>query len=241
MIPEIIHYCWFGKSEIPKRLQCCIDSWKIIMPECRIVRWDETNFDVDSTAWTKEAYAAKKYAFVSDYVRVMVLEKYGGIYLDTDVMLKKSLAPLMQKCAFMGFENAEYLSSAILGFEPHFPVLREFLEYYKGRHFFDGEGNANEEANVIMMTKVLQKRGLVLNDEEQCVGDVQVFPREYFCPMDFYYDYVVSDNTFAIHYYDGSWLDEATKKRVKKERAAWYKKYLRVRAAVSKIYHRIFG
>ena len=105
MIPKVIHYCWFGKKELPVKLKKCIDSWSREMSDYQIIKWDESNFDVESTKWTSQAYSEKKYAFVSDYVRLLVLYEYGGIYLDTDVMVKKSLTPFLKYNAFTGFES----------------------------------------------------------------------------------------------------------------------------------------
>ena len=97
MIPHILHYCWFGGREIPQNLQVCMSTWHALMPDWQQMRWDEQTFDVASSTWTHGAYEAKKYAFVSDYVRLVALEQYGGIYLDTDVKLLKSLVPLAEQ------------------------------------------------------------------------------------------------------------------------------------------------
>lgn len=226
MIPKILHYCWFGKDEIPDNLKKCMDSWSIYFNEYEIMRWDESSFDVNSTMWTKQAYNEKKYAFVSDYVRLYALEKYGGIYLDTDVMIRKSFTPFLKFQAFGGFENDLYLTSAVIGCEAHFSLIKEFLEYYKGRSFLMKEGGLNNEANVIMITNVCKKYGLQINDKEQEIMGFHIYPKEYFCPIDFYHNKNITENSFAIHYFDASWLDSDTKKMIQKERKWWYKMYI---------------
>jgi len=225
---RIIHYCWFGQKKIPEKLSKCMDSWASQMPDYEIKRWDETVFDVNSTAWTKEAYSAKKYAFVSDYVRLVALYEYGGIYLDTDVMLTKSLTPLQeQHHNYMGFENDNVLTSAIMCFEPHNSLVKEFLNYYNDRDFSYKIVKSNE-ANVIMMTHILVRHGLLANNEEQDIyvnkqNRLHIFPRTYFCPLDFYHNKDFSINTHAIHFFDASWLDDDTKKRIVRERTTPYK------------------
>lgn len=223
MIPKIIHYCWFGNQPIPERLQKCMDSWKYHMPDYEIKRWDEKSFDVNGTLWTKQAYQEKKYAFVSDYVRLVALEQYGGIYLDTDVMLKKSLDVLCSYPAFTGFENERYITSAIIGCEAHFPLICEFLATYKDKPFINEMGERNKEANVVVMTEICKKHGLQLNDKEQDVADLHVFPRSYFCPLDFYHNDWSSENTMAVHLFDASWLDDETKKMIQRERKTIFK------------------
>lgn len=234
MIPKIIHYCWFGKQEIQEKLQACMATWKELHPEYTIMRWDEERFDVQSTVWTQEAYAAKKYAFVSDYVRLLALEEYGGIYFDTDVLVKKSFDSLLHHRAFMGFENELYLASAVMGFEPHFPVLKEFIEHYNGKRFIQGNGQLNNEANVVMMTEICKQHGLAIDNSEQEIADIHIYPREYFCPLDFYHNDHSTQDTMAVHLFDASWLDEVTKRMVIKERSAWYKTYIGAKRFISK-------
>lgn len=232
MIPKIIHYCWFGRAEIPPRLVKCIKSWEEHLSDYTFMRWDEDSFDISLTPWTKEAYDAKKYAFVSDYVRLVALEEYGGIYLDTDVFLKKSFDDFLDYQAFTGFEKESAVTSAIIGCEKHFPVIQEFLSFYDGRHFLNESGELNKEANVVMMTDILLKHGLRLDDSKQVVANMQVFPRVYFCPLDFYHNDSSTEQTVAVHYFDASWLDEDTKRMVEKERTAFHKRYIRVKSAV---------
>ena len=77
MIPKKIHYCWFGEKPLPELARLCIESWRKFLPDYEIIRWDESNYDVNKISYISEAYAAKKYAFVSDYARFDILYQYG--------------------------------------------------------------------------------------------------------------------------------------------------------------------
>ena len=126
MIPKIIHYCWFG-GEKPGKVLKCIESWKRCLPDYEIIEWNSENFDVFALPYTSEAYKAKKYAFVSDVARVKALYEYGGIYLDTDVMVYGKFDPVLQhKCVF-GFEEELYVATSFMAAEPHHPLMKQFL------------------------------------------------------------------------------------------------------------------
>lgn len=244
MIPKIIHYCWFGGKPIPVRLRRCMESWKEIMPEWEYQCWDECKIDINSIPWIQEAYAAGKYAFVSDYVRLVALYEVGGVYLDTDVELLKSLNPLVDKYdAFMGFESETKLTSAVIAATPKHPLIKQFLEHYYNKHFSDDIVN-NNEANVLMMTDICKTYGLRDNNTEQdicilfsdyspCV--LHVFPKTYFCPLDFWHNKEITEDSYTIHYFDASWLDKKTKDRILHERSVWYKATIAVKSVLSKI------
>lgn len=241
MIPKIIHYCWFGGKEMPENLKKCLASWNRFMPDYQIMRWDETNFDVYSLLWTQQAYSRGKYAFVSDYVRLKVLYEYGGIYLDTDVMLLKSLDELTLYRAFTGFEGPTKLTSAVIGAEKGFFLLEEFMHYYQDRSFLKEDGTTNKEANVVMMTDICKKYGLIADNTEQEICGMHIFPKTYFCPLDFYMNKDFSDNTYSIHYFNASWLDEETKRRIDIERSVGYKVRMSILSLASEVYHKIKG
>ena len=244
MIPKIIHYCWFGCNPIPMNLQSYMDSWKALMPDWEWKRWDEDSFDIRSISWTSEAYDAKKYAFVSDYVRLYALYEYGGLYFDTYVKLKKNLEPLCQRYdAFMGYENNEELTSAVIAMPAHHPLIEKFLVHYKDKHFSQEIVSGNV-ANVRMMTEICKEQGLLCNDKEQDLKlfagtadecQVHIYPKTYFCPLDFYHNENFTNNTYAIHYFDASWLDKKTKDRILQERSVWYKATIAVKSVLSKI------
>ena len=235
MIPKIIHYRWFGNQPIPKHLQACMSTWSKVLPDYQIIRWDEKNFDVNSTVWTKEAYNLKKYAFVSDYVRLIALKKMGGIYLDTDVVVKKRFDSLLAKHAFMGFENELYLTSAIMGLEPDFPILDEFIEWYTGKHFALKNGALNNAANVIILTEICKKHGLIIKNSIQEVDNISIFTQDFFCPLDFYHNNCESNKTLTVHLFDGSWLDDNIKTSIRIERNILFKLYIKAKNIIKKI------
>lgn len=241
MIPKIIHYCWFGKKPIPNNLKLCMTSWTKIMPECEWKCWNEETFNVNSVPWTKEAYHAGKYAFVSDYVRLIALYEFGGIYLDTDVKLLKSLYSFLSRYdAFTGFENKEQLTSAIIACKPKHPLIKLYLQYYQEKHFSE-DIVINNEANVRMMTDICKRHGLQTNNTEQDIkiGDynLHIFPKTYFCPLDFWHNKDFSENTHSIHYFDASWLKKETKKRIHIERSHFYKIKNSILQFIIKVYH----
>ena len=154
MIPKIIHYCWFGGKEMPPLVQKCIKSWKEHLPDYEFKLWNEENFDINSSEWCKGAYENKKYAFVADYVRLIALYKNGGIYLDTDEKMEKSLNPFVEKdIAFMGFEDGKVLSMGVMGFPPKHHIIAELLEYYNQP--FSMDIITQNTSNVVIVTNYL--------------------------------------------------------------------------------------
>ena len=132
MIPKTIHYIWFGHNEFSDLIKDCIESWKKVMPDYEFVLWNEDNYDINKTLFTKQAYEAKKYAFVSDYARIDILNKYGGIYFDTDVKVLKRFDKFLVLKGFMGFESAKggVNPGIVIGCEKGCPILGEILQEY---------------------------------------------------------------------------------------------------------------
>ena len=129
MIPKIIHYCWFGRGEKPELAKNCIASWKKFCQDFEICEWNEDNCDYLAMPFMAEAYAAKKYAFVSDVMRLVVLEQYGGVYFDTDVEVLRDISPLLDDEGFIGFENDQYVASGLtIAVEAHHPVIQAMIE-----------------------------------------------------------------------------------------------------------------
>ena len=146
-VPKIIHYCWFGPKEIPEMEQKCIASWKKVLPDYKIMFWNEQNFDVNSVPYVREAYEKGKYAFVSDYVRMYALYNYGGVYFDTDVEVLKPLDKFLEDKAFIGFENRTMIGTGIIGAEKHSALFEEMLNYYSNHNFVDDNGNIDTTTN----------------------------------------------------------------------------------------------
>lgn len=217
-IPKIIHYCWFGGNPLPELALRCIESWKKYFPDYEIKEWNETNFDVNIIPYTAQAYKAKKYAFVSDYARFWILYKYGGLYFDTDVEVVKNMDDIISKGSFMGCENWAQPGATPaqlgvapglgLGVNPGQGLIGEILDHYKTLSFLDKNGKPNLETIVEITTKLLCKYGLQNVNEIQNVRGVNVYPKDYFCPIDMITEKLkISSNTVSIHWYMGSWVE----------------------------------
>ena len=155
MIPKVVHYCWFGGNQLPDDAKKCIESWRKFFPEYEIKEWNECNFDVNCCDYVKEAYAAKKWAFVSDYARFWILYHEGGLYFDTDVEVIKDMSDIIAKGAFMGCETDNKCAPGLglganpglgLGANPGLGLYKEILDYYEKIHFFiEGKAMAGSE------------------------------------------------------------------------------------------------
>lgn len=222
MIPKIIHYCWFGGKPLPKLAKKCIASWKKYCPDYEIKEWNESNFDINSCAYVKEAYDSKKYAFVSDYARFDILYRYGGLYFDTDVELIKPIDEILEKGPFMGIEDFSIgvekpprISVAPglgIAANPGLGIYKELLDFYHTLHYINPNGTLNLETVVSYTTKILIKHGLKISDEIQKVGDITIYPQEYFNPCDMHTkNIVITEKTVSIHHYAGSWLSKKEK------------------------------
>ena len=209
MIPKKIHYCWFGGKEIPENLQNYIDTWKKTMPDYELVLWNESNSDINSIRWTREAYSEKKYAFVADYIRFYALYNFGGIYLDTDVEVLKTFDAVLNSKSFMSFEYISIPESAVIGAEAGLNWIKKCLEYYTDKSFYDNKGKIKNVAVPIMMKTILRK---LYNDKIADTGQIQhfsdldLYPYQYFSPRNPYKDCIdISDKTYCIHHSVGSW------------------------------------
>ena len=225
MIPKIIHYCWFGRGEKPVLAQKCIASWKKFCPDFEIREWNEDNCDYLSIPFMAEAYAAKKYAFVSDVMRLIVLEQYGGVYFDTDVEVIRDITPLLNDEGFIGFENDQYVASGLtIAAKPHHPVIQAMIEEYQNLHFMNPDGSINAVGCPHLNTDVLERFGLCRNGKEQIVAGIHVYPPEWFNPLDSVTGKLTkTKNTYSIHWYSMSWLP-------------WYK---HVKMKIGRVYRRI--
>jgi hypothetical protein len=207
-IPKTIHYCWFGGKEKPDLVKKCIESWKRNLPDYKIVEWNENNFDIASNSYVKQAYEAKKFAFVSDYVRVYALYLRGGIYLDTDVEVYKPLDGFLHHTSFWGFEQENFIATSTIGAEKGNSLIKEFLDSYNEIKFIKNDGTFNSLTNVAMITKLLEDKGLKPNGHYQEIKGLGVFyPQTYFSP----YDYIncqtfITKKTYTIHHFYKSWL-----------------------------------
>lgn len=207
MIPKKIHYCWFGHGPMPELAQRCIASWHRYMPDWEYMLWDEDRFDVNSVPYTAEAYAAGKFAFVSDYVRLWALEREGGLYLDTDVEVFRSFDDLMSYSAFAGFEGSKFLpmGTCVLASEAKGQWVREILDCYRNRPFLLEDGSMDLTTNVQIISRIMRERGFLQNGKEQEYKDLHIFPVEFFSPRQTTGEYYQTDNTYCDHLGLGSW------------------------------------
>lgn len=225
MIPKKIHYCWFGGNPLPELAQKCIASWKKYCPDYEIIEWNENNFDIHCCKYVEEAYNAKKWAFVSDVARLYALVNYGGIYMDTDVELLNSLDPFLNYEAFSGFEAMDRIPTGLMASEKGQVFFKELLDEYKSEYFIKNNGEYDLTTNVERITKQALKYGLKLNNEKQTIKGFTLFPNDYFCPKNLQtLELVITQNTIAIHHFDGSWLPDEDK--LAKELFKKYNKFL---------------
>ena len=210
MIPKKIHYCWFGGNPLPEFAQKCIASWKKYLPDYEIIEWNESNYNVRKIPYISQAYDAKKYAFVSDYARFDIIYEHGGVYFDTDVEVIKDMTEILENGAFAGIESAGALNAG-LGFaaSQRDPILEEILESYKDEEFINDDGSLNLKTVVTRVSEIFKKYGFTDEVKIQKVAGITIYPMEYFCPKDFETGVTTfTENTYTIHHYDASWIDE---------------------------------
>lgn len=215
MIQRIIHYCWFGRAEKSKLIQKCIASWREKCPDFEIIEWNEDNFDINICDYVREAYDNKKWAFVSDYARFYVLNKYGGIYLDTDVELLKPLDSFLVQ-NFLAFENSKSVNTGlIMGCKPNDYLSKKMIEQY-GNDKFVINGELNLKTVCVRVTDILVDNGLDLIDKTQEVIGYKVYDTSYFNPYDMDTGKIMlSNNTISIHHYAATWVSKKNKFRGK--------------------------
>jgi mannosyltransferase OCH1-like enzyme len=212
MIPKKIHYCWFGNKKMPKTAKKCIESWKRYCPDYEIICWNERNFNIHSNKYVNEAYKNGKYAFVTDFVRLFVLYNYGGIYMDTDVEVIKKIDKFLYNDAFSGFEGNNTVPTGIMASKAGLDIYKELLSYYNDRNFVKEDGTLDLTSNVTTITKILSKKGLKLDNTLQTVEKFTVYPKDYFCPIDYATKAKnITENTCTIHWFAGSWVSRKQK------------------------------
>ena len=230
MIPKTIHYCWFGRGEKPPLAKKCIASWKKHCPDYEIIEWNEDNFDVNMNGYTKMCFKEKKWAFLSDYVRLWLVYEYGGIYFDTDVEVLRSIDPLLDNPAFFGFETdyKDHDTSSVIntglgfGAVKNSEAIKTMLEEYDP--LLDGMHGVRmcPELNTLGLEKI----GLRWNGQLQQFSWGTVYPKEYFNPYESNTGRLVkTEHTYSVHWYMGSCLSRGAK----------------LRSMITKPLHRILG
>ena len=242
MIPRVIHYCWFGGKHLPKLAQKCLASWKKFCPDYEIIKWDESNFDVKGCGYSREAYEAKKWAFVSDYARLKVLVDNGGIYMDTDVEVVKPLDEFLSHEAFSGFESPGSIPTGIMASEKGFAPFAEMLKDYDTQHFLLTGGGYDFTTNVTRIGRYFSQYGFIPNNTKQTIKGFTLYPQDYFCPKNLITQEIASTpNTHAIHHFAGSWLSPYSKFKLRIQRLVGVKMTERIirfkRAIKTKLLH----
>lgn len=209
MIPKVIHYCWFGRNPLPPLAEKCIASWRKFLPDYEIKEWNEDNFDVNIIPYTAEAYAAKKYAFVSDYTRFWILYHHGGVYFDTDVEVIKSMDDIIAAGAFMGCEQDSPITvNPGLGIAapPSLPLYKKILDFYRHLNF----DPKNIEVTIVgHTTNILREFGLTCCKDIQRIEECNIYPTEFFNPTNITTKRRrITSNTRSIHWYADSWNDQ---------------------------------
>jgi len=237
MIPKKIHFCWLSGDNLPYNIIKCMNSWKEIMPDYEIICWDKKKFEVESVQFVNEACLQKKWAFASDYIRLYAIYKEGGIYLDSDVLIKKKFDPLLGYDFFTAVEyhplifeqgnSKQYLNedgtskypftpiegfgiqAAVLGGIKGHPFLKDCMDYYRHKRFLHDEGIVTEQLIVPNIYSITaEKYGFKYKDNVQLLkGNMLVLPSVFFAGTPL----LASKESFAIHYGVGSWRDKRFK------------------------------
>lgn len=229
MIPKIIHYCWFGGTPMPSITLKCIDSWKKWCPEYEIKLWNENNFDVNYCLYTQQAYKEKKWAFVSDVARFKILNNFGGLYLDTDVELLKPIDSFLNQAGFIGFEERsleirspdnqpQWLLNPglVMGCEKGNHVVKELLNEYEGRSFYNEDGSLNVKTICYYTSQFFYAHGMKSENIHQDILGLHLYPKDFFNPINKKTGKIdISENTHTIHHYAASWTTPKEKRNVK--------------------------
>lgn len=214
MIPQIIHFIWFGKGKYNERIQACIDSWHRYLPNYKFKLWNEETFDIsNSCQFVQEAYVSHKFAFVSDYVRLYALYYEGGIYMDTDIeVIKPFDLSLLEKPGVLSLDDGGYLSALMMS-APKQAFFKEMLDFYDGMKFLQEDGSFNMEVNNTFLQDKLIKLGYRQeNTFQELDNGFVAFPDDYFhCRSLITGKLNKTENTYTIHWHTITWVSMKTK------------------------------
>ena len=222
MIPKIIHYCWFGRGKKSPLFNKCFESWKKYIPDYDIIEWNETNIEINKLPnLIIQFYNLKKWAYVSDYVRLFVLKNHGGVYLDTDMLLLKNIDTFTKYNFFIGAESDNLIACGIIGSIPNHNILQNSLKFYENYPIIFDEELLNKIKNFefiipLLMTDIIVKDLKISKSFKEIIylNDCVIYPPEYFYPVHTSvafdvnnYKKYITYNTFAVHYWDASWVE----------------------------------
>lgn len=211
MIPKVIHYCWFGGHPLPDLAKKCIESWKRYCPDYEIKEWNDRNFNIDCCDFVKEAYEAKKWAFVSDFARLYVVYNEGGVYLDVDVELVKSLDSLLENPCFLGVETTRLINTGLgFGAIKGNLVVKALMQEYENHHFLRLDGSYDVVPCPKKNTEALLKIGYKNTKNIVKMRDATIYPSDWFCPLNYETGTMnITKNTISIHHYTATWHSKA--------------------------------
>lgn len=210
IIPKLIHYCWFG-NEMPVLIKQNIEKWKLLCPDYEIIEWNETNYNINKNNYTKQAYNMKKWGYVPDYIRLDLVYKYGGIYLDTDVEILKSLDELLYQDGFASFDGSLLMNlGSGFGSKPGGCIIKELRDYYDNINFSYSNGNFDRTSCMTHSYNVLKRHNFNINDSFQKVEDLNIYPMVFQGTNIYTRRKKITDKTFFLHYGTLSWLDKKT-------------------------------
>ncbi|MCR8699418.1 glycosyl transferase [Campylobacter ureolyticus] len=216
MIPKKIHFVWFGRNPLDELTLKCIESWKKYCPDYEIKKWDENSFDFSINLYAKEAYSAKKWAFVSDYARLKILYDEGGIYLDSDMEILKNLDIFLKNELFAGFEGDKFINAAILGSVKSHPILKQMLKSYENDKFILDSNLYNERTIVERFSKILKSNSFKLNNKTQIINKVAIYKSDFFYPKNLEKNTIyITENSASIHHFSSSWYSKFSTKKSK--------------------------
>lgn len=210
-IPKLIHYVWVGGNKKPASVKKYINSWKLHCPDYLIVEWSEKNYDVTKNRYMREAYKSKKWAFATDYMRLDILDRFGGIYVDSDVEILKSLDVFLDEAAFTSFEIGDLkqtlLPTGLLASTAGNVWIKYLKTYYNERPFILPDGSFDLNANTVIITKMTEdKYKIKKNNKLQRTQDFVIYPNDYFCPKSWSTGKInLTKNSYAIHHFAASW------------------------------------
>lgn len=202
MIPKKILYCWFGGAEKPPLVKECMETWKEHLKDYEFIELNESNCDININEYVKSAYENKKWAFVSDYFRLLGLYTYGGIYLDTDVKVYKNLDKFLKYDLFTGYEQPNYPITATLGAIKGNGIIKEMLDYYEDKEFIVKDNWKDYKTNTMIMSDVLGKYidRTKYEFQFQPVDNIAIFPKGTFCRKE------EGVEQYTEHLMLGSWI-----------------------------------
>lgn len=239
MIPKILHFIWLGGNPLPPEIEECLNSWKEYFPDYEIKFWTEHDFGDIQVDYVAQAIKVKKWAFASDYIRLYVLYHYGGIYMDTDVLVRKNFDFVLNNRFFSAIESYpdnieksiycgdidEYgnrikdipfvygiqVQAAIMGSEKGHPFVKDCMDYYDSHVFINEEGKLEMDMiSPYIYANIAVKYGFkFINEEQRLSNGIVLYSASKFASS----TCQVLPESYAVHCCRGSWRDSSTEKK----------------------------